>query len=97
MRINNDLKIIGNIISHKPRKTKKITNKKLSLKIGYVEKNNIRYLKIEENNEKVLIKVKDNSLDINILSKNNYSFEKLKKALEKSGWKVNRIENKSKK
>ncbi len=97
MRINNDLKIITDIISHKVRKTKKASNKKASLKIDYVEKDGIRYLKIEQNKEQILIKVKDNVLNIDILSKNTYELEKLKKTLEKAGWKVERINSYTKK
>ncbi len=92
MRINNEFKNAPNIIMHKVRKTKKNKRKDIKLKLGFSQQNNIKYLKIDNQNEKIILKIKDNILNIDIISDKKYDTTKLKKLLEKTGWKVNVIE-----
>ena len=97
LRINNDLKIVTDIISQKVQKTKKIKGKKNSIKLGYVENEGVRYLKIQYKDDQILIKIKDGNVDLDVISSFNYELEGLRKALENSGWKVGHIENHLKK
>ena len=97
LRINNDLKIVTDIISQKVQKAKKIKGKKNSIKLGYVENEGVRYLKIQYKDDQILIKIKDSNVDLDVVSSFNYELKGLKRALENSGWKVGRIENHLKK
>ncbi len=88
MRINNDFKITNDIISHKTKKTKlkKGENKKIVL--GFVQKDNIKYLKIENNQDKIIMKIEGNSIEISLVSNKNIDQKKLSNLIKKLGWNV---------